>query len=184
MSQNQTTIAILVTDGFEQCEFVDPKQALEEAGAKVLVVSPKDSQVQGVHHAEAGDKFGVDLTVEQAMEMDFDALVLPGGVMNPDALRVNEQALTFVKQFFTHERPVAAICHGPQILINAEVVKGRKLTSFQSVRKDLENAGANWVDQAVVVDGQLITSRNPKDLPEFCEKIVATMVKQPSPQVA
>ncbi|MDG4867262.1 type 1 glutamine amidotransferase [Guyparkeria sp. 1SP6A2] len=160
-------VALLVADGFEQVELTEPKKALEQAGAEALIVSPADGQVKGWQHTEWGDTFKVDQSLEFAGEGEYDALVLPGGVMNPDQLRRNERALAFVKAFVDHDKPVAAICHGGWTLIDAGVVEGRRMTSYPSIQTDLKNAGADWVDQEVVVDRGLITSRNPNDLPAF-----------------
>lgn len=171
-------IAILATDGFEQSELLKPKQALEEAGAQVSVVSLKSGEIKGWNENNWGDTVAVDLTVEQAKAEDFDALQLPGGVMNPDKLRVNEQAVAFVKSFFEAGKPVAAICHAAWTLINAEVVKGREMTSYPPLQKDLENAGAKWVDKEVVVDNNLITSRNPDDIPAFNKKMIEEFAKE------
>ena len=165
-------VAMLVADGFEQVELTGPKQALEEAGARVLVVSPQEKEVQGWHHAEKGDKFPVDLALSDAKADDFDALVLPGGVMNPDTLRRNEWALQFVRAFFESGKPLAAICHGPWTLIDAGIVPGRRMTSYHSIQSDLKNAGAQWVDEPVVVDHGLITSRQPDDIPAFNSKLI------------
>lgn len=165
-------VAILVEDGFEQVELTSPKQALEEAGAKTYIISPKRDKVKGWEHTKWGQEFPVDVAIEQANASDFDALVLPGGVMNPDKLRTNPQAMHFVRSFFDQAKPVAAICHGPWALVEADVVNGRKVTSYPSIQTDLKNAGANWVDQEVVVDQGLVTSRNPDDLPAFNRKLV------------
>jgi protease I len=165
-------VAILVDDGFEQVELTEPKQALEQAGAQTHIVSPADSQVKGWNHTEWGDQFPVDVPLSQANASDYDALLLPGGVMNPDHLRRNQTALQFVKAFFAAGKPVAAICHGPWTLIDAGVVHGRKLTSYESIQTDLKNAGAHWVDQEVVVDQGLVTSRKPDDIPAFNRKMI------------
>lgn len=165
-------VAILATDGFEQSELLKPKQALEDAGAEVSVVSLKAGEIKGWNENNWGEKVTVDLTVEQANAEDFDALQLPGGVMNPDKLRVDEKAVAFVKSFFDAGKPVAAICHAAWTLINAEVVRGREMTSYPPLQKDLENAGAKWVDKEVVVDNNLITSRNPDDIPAFNKKMI------------
>jgi protease I len=165
-------VAILVADGFEQVELTEPMQALIDAGADAQIVSPEDGQVWGWKHTKWGSKFDVDVALDDARADDFDALVLPGGVMNPDSLRSNKKALYFVREFFTAGKPVAAICHAPWTLIDAGVVKGRKLTSYQTIRADLHNAGANWVDEEAVVDGNLLTSRSPDDLPAFCKRMV------------
>jgi len=169
---NGKKIAILVEDGFEQVELTSPKQALEEAGAMTHIISPKAGKVKGWEHTEWGDEFPVDVTIEQANADDYDALLLPGGVMNPDKLRTSKPAIQFVRNFFTQGKPVAAICHGPWVLVEADVVRGRKMTSYSSIRTDLKNAGATWVDQEVVVDQGLVTSRNPNDLPAFNRKLV------------
>jgi protease I len=169
---NGKKVAILVEDGFEQVELTSPKQALEEAGAKAHIISPKSGKVKGWDHTKWGQEFPVDVGIEQANANDYDALVLPGGVMNPDKLRMNQSAVQFVHSFFEQHKPVAAICHGPWTLVEANVVKGRKLTSYPSLQTDLKNAGANWVDQEVVVDQGLVTSRKPDDLPAFNRKLV------------
>jgi len=165
-------VAILVENGFEQVELADPKQALEEAGAQTKIVSPQVGTVLGWQHTNWGDKYPVDVPLERASAQDYDALLLPGGVMNPDKLRMNPKAVQFVRDFFEAKKPVAAICHGPWILINAEVLKGRTVTSYPSLEMDLKNAGAHWVDREVVVDEGLVTSRNPDDLPAFNRKII------------
>lgn len=165
-------IAILVADGFEQVELTSPREALEKAGAATFIVSPNRDKVQGWNHAEKGDSFEVDLPLDEADAGEYNALLLPGGVMNPDKLRTNEKAITFVRDFFKQGKPVAAICHGPWTLINAEVVEGRKMTSYHSIRVDLENAGAEWVDEPVVVDQGLVTSRHPDDLKHFNNKLL------------
>jgi len=169
---NGKTIAILATDGFEQSELEVPKKALEDAGAEVDVVAPKSGEIQGFKHFEKGDKVGVDRALNEVSAKDYDALVLPGGVFNPDALRTNEQAVAFVREFFAAHKPVGAICHGPWTLVEAGVVEGRTLTSVKSIRSDLRNAGAHWVDEEVVVDNGLVSSRTPDDLDAFCSKLV------------
>jgi protease I len=169
---NGKKIAILVEDGFEQIELTSPKQALEEAGAKPHIVSHKHEKVNGWDRTKWGQEFPVDVAFEQANANDYDALLLPGGVMNPDKLRTNKPAVRFVRSFFEQRKPVAAICHGPWTLVEADVVKGRKVTSYPSLQTDLKNAGANWVDQEVVVDQGLVTSRNVDDLPAFNRKLV------------
>ena len=165
-------VAILVTDGFEQVELTEPKKALEEAGAQTAIVSPAEGKVKGWEHTEWGDEFPVDVPLSEARSEDYDALLLPGGVMNPDKLRMNQEAVRFVKAFVDAEKPVAAICHGPWLLVEADVVRGRTVTSYPSIQTDMKNAGANWVDQEVVVDNGLVTSRRPRDLPAFNRKIV------------
>jgi protease I len=165
-------IAILVEDGFEQIELTSPKEALEAAGAQTQIVSPKTGKVKGWQHTKWGDEFPVDVAIEQAKAENFDALLLPGGVMNPDKLRTNQKAVHFVRSFFDQGKPVAAICHGPWMLVEADVVEGRTVTSYPSIQTDLKNAGANWVDREVVVDRGLVTSRKPDDLPAFNRKLV------------
>lgn len=165
-------VAILATDGFERSELFEPKKALEDAGAEVTIVSLNSGEIKGWDETDWGKTVAVDLTVGEANAEDFDALQLPGGVMNPDKLRTDEAVLKFVKAFFEAGKPVAAICHAPWTLINAEVVEGRELTSYPTLRVDLENAGAKWTDREVVVDNGLITSRNPNDLPAFNEKLI------------
>lgn len=169
---NGIKVAILAADGFEQSELFKPKEALENAGALVSIVSLKAGEIKGWNEKNWGDSIAVDVPLDQAKADDFDTLHLPGGVMNPDKLRMNEDAVSFVKDFFRAGKPVAAICHAPWILIEAEEVKGKTLTSYESIRTDLENAGAQWVDEEVVVDGLLITSRKPEDLPAFNQKII------------
>ena len=165
-------VAILVADGFEQAEMTEPRKALEAAGAVTKIVSPKNNTVRGWKHHKTADEFNVDIPLSQAAAHEFDALLLPGGVMNPDALRIDEEAVTFVRDFFKAGKPVAAICHAPWTLIEAGAVQGRTLTSWPSLRTDLTNAGAKWVDSEVVVDGNLITSRKPQDLPAFDREMV------------
>jgi protease I len=165
-------VAILVANGFEQVEMTEPKKALEEAGAKTSIVSPESGKVKGWKLTEWGDEFPVDMPLENAKADDFDALVLPGGVMNPDKLRRNEWALQFVRAFFESGKPIAAICHGPWTLIDAGVVEGRTMTSYPSIQTDLKNAGAKWVDKEVVVDNGLVTSRKPDDIPAFNGKMI------------
>jgi protease I len=164
-------VAILFTDGVEQVEFTKPRDALLEAGATIEVVSLKSDPVQGFNHLDKGDTFPVDRVVAEASVDDYDALVLPGGVANPDFLRVDEGAVAFVYDFFEQGKPVGAICHGPWTLVEADVVRGRTLTSWPSLKTDLRNAGAEWVDREVVVDQGLVTSRKPDDLPAFCSKL-------------
>lgn len=165
-------IAILATDGFEESELTKPLDALKQAGATVEVVSPKSGQIQGWRHFDDGQPVKVDKTLDQARPDEYDALVLPGGVANPDQLRMNEKAVQFVAHFAQAKKPIAAICHGPWTLIEAGAVKGKKLTSWPSLKTDLKNAGAMWVDQEVVTDQGLVTSRKPDDLPAFCKKMI------------
>jgi protease I len=174
---NGKRVAILAADGFEQVELTGPKQALEKAGAQALIVSPVEGQIEGWHHYDAGDKFDVDVPLAEADAQNFDALLLPGGVANPDQLRMIPEAVEFVKAFFDAGKPVAAICHGPWTLIEAGAVEGRKITSWPSIKTDLVNAGAEWVDSQVVVDNGLVTSRKPDDIPAFNEKMIEEFAK-------
>ncbi len=166
------TIAFLATDGFEQVELTEPWKAIKNAGARVELISLEEGQIQGVNHDEKADKFDVDKVIGNVTAQDYDGLVLPGGVFNPDALRVNEEAIDFIRDFFKQSKPVAAICHGPWTLIEADVVKGRTLTSWPSLKTDIKNAGGHWVDEEVVVDQGLVTSRKPDDLEAFCERAI------------
>ena len=165
-------VAILVADGFEQSEMVEPRKALDQAGAETVLVSPNDDKVRGWTEGDWGKTFKVDLPLGDAKPDEFDGLLLPGGVKNPDTLRMDEDAVDFVREFFNSGKPVAAICHGPWTLINAGVVQGRKMTSYPSVSIDLKNAGAEWVDEEVVVDNGLVTSRKPSDIPAFNRKFI------------
>lgn len=160
-------VAILVADGFEQVEMTKPRAALEAAGAQTSIVSPATGRVQGWNHFDKADVFPVDVPLKQARASEFDALLLPGGVANPDQLRINPQAVAFVREFFESGKPVAAICHAPWTLIEAGVVSGRRLTSWPSLKTDLINARAEWVDREVVTDRGLVTSRKPDDIPAF-----------------
>ncbi|WP_164101834.1 type 1 glutamine amidotransferase domain-containing protein [Candidatus Laterigemmans baculatus] len=165
-------IALLATDGVEQVELTEPWEAVKKAGATVELISLKAGKIQGVHHDEKGDQFPVDKVIDDVSAEDYDGLLLPGGVFNPDALRMNEVAVDFVRDFFKQSKPVAAICHGPWMLVEAGVVEGRTLTSWPSVKTDIRNAGGTWVDQECVVDQGLVTSRKPDDLKAFCGKAV------------
>ena len=165
-------VAILATDGFEESELKDPKKALERAGAHVDIISENEGNIKSWTNGNWGRTYHVDETLDHVTQDHYDALILPGGVMNPDTLRRNKKAVAFVKSFFDSKKPVAAICHAPSLLIEADVLKGRKLTSFNSIRKDIENAGAHWVDLEVVVDDGLVTSRNPNDLKAFDAKLI------------
>ena len=165
-------VAILATDMFEQVELVEPRKAVEEAGADVDLVSLETGEIQGFNHYDKADKFPVDKAVSDVSADDYDALLLPGGVGNPDTLRTDEDAVAFVRSFFDQGKPVAAICHAPWMLVEAGVARGRKLTSFWSIKTDVKNAGGNWVDEQVVVDNGLVTSRSPDDLSAFCPKVV------------
>lgn len=165
-------VAILAADGFEEVELTKPRQALDDAGAKTTVVSIKAGKIQGMNHADKGETVAVDQTLTDAKPQAFDALLIPGGLMNPDALRSNEGALEFVRHFFREGKPVAAICHAPWVLIDAGVVRGRTLTSWPAIKTDVRNAGGTWVDQEVVVDNGLVTSRKPDDIPAFNSKMI------------
>ncbi len=182
MSHNKLsgkTIAVLATDGFEQSELEKPVEALRQAGATVEIISPKDGDIQGWEHHDKGRKVAVDRTLDGAKAGDYDGVVLPGGVINPDALRLEPKAIAFIRSFAEAGKPIAAICHGPWTLINAKAVEGRRMTSWPSLQADLENAGAEWVDEEVVVDRGLVTSRNPDDLPAFCEKMIEAFAEGP-----
>jgi protease I len=168
------TIAILATDGFEEVELAEPKKALDKAGATIHVIAPHSGEIKGWKFTEWGRHAKVDKELNEVSFEDYDALMLPGGVMNPDKLRMDTRAVAFVRKFFDAGKPVAAICHAPWMLVEAEVVRGRTLTSWPSLQTDLRNAGANWVDEVVVVDGNLTTSRKPEDLPVFNK----TMIEQ------
>jgi protease I len=166
------TVAILATDMFEQVELTEPRRALMEAGATVHVIAPHQGPIQGMNHHDPGDKVATDRTLDDVRPDEYDALLLPGGVANPDELRTNDKAIRFIRGFYDQQKPIAAICHGPWTLIEADVVRGRTLTSWPSLKTDLRNAGANWVDQQVVVDGGLVTSRKPDDIPAFNSKVI------------
>jgi protease I len=177
---NGKKVAILATDGFEQAELSEPRKALNEAGATTEVVSPKGGEIKGWNHKDWGETVHVDKTLEQANPQDYDALLLPGGVINPDHLRMNPTAVEFVRKFADTGKTIAAICHGPWMLVEAGVVKGKSITSWPSLRTDLKNAGANWVDQEVCADGQFISSRKPDDIPAFNRAIIAALGKSTS----
>jgi len=168
-------IAVLVTDGFEEVELTDPMRALKEAGARAEIVSPSgggsNGKVKASRHDQPGQEFDVDTPLERADPRSYDALLLPGGVRNPDALRMNEKAVQFVRSFFDESKPVAAICHGPWMVVEAGAAKGRNMTSWPSLKTDIQNAGGTWTDEPVVVDVGLVTSRKPADLPQFNEKM-------------
>jgi protease I len=165
-------VAVVATDGFEQSELTEPRRALMEAGAHVDVIAPHGGSIQGMQHHDIGDKVAVDRTLDEARPDEYDALVLPGGVANPDELRINDKAIAFIRSFVTGQKPIAAICHGPWTLIEAGAVRGRKMTSWPSLKTDLRNAGAEWVDQEVVTDKGLVTSRKPDDIPAFNKKAI------------
>jgi protease I len=165
-------VAILVANGFEQVELLEPRKALDQAGAKTFVVSPEKNKVRGWNFTEWGQDVAVDVALDSANSKDYEALMLPGGVMNPDTLRMNPTAVRFVKAFFDEGKPVAAICHAPWMLVEADVVRGRKVTSYYSIRTDVRNAGGDWQDQEVIVDNGLVTSRKPDDIPAFNRKMI------------
>jgi protease I len=169
---NGKTVAILIADGFEQVEMTEPRRALEEAGAQTRIVSPMQGEVQGWKHFDKADKFRVDVPLDQANPEDFDALLLPGGVANPDQLRMSQKAVQFVEAFVDEGKPIAVICHGPWTLIEADAVRDRRITSWPSLQTDLINAGAEWVDEEVVVDGGIVSSRRPDDIPAFNRKMI------------
>lgn len=165
-------MAILAVDGFEQAELEQPKRALEQAGARAEIISLKPGKIQGMHHADKGDQFTVDKQLADVNTHDYDALLLPGGLMNPDTLRTSREAIDFVRSFADSGRPIAAICHAPWILIEAGIVSGRRLTSWPAIETDIRNAGGDWVDEPVVIDSGLITSRKPDDIPQFNATII------------
>ena len=166
------TVAILATDGVERVELTEPRKALDAAGARTVVVSPRTGSIKGWEHDHWGESIPVDQSLDGARADQFDALLLPGGVINPDQLRQNERAVQFVRGFFDAGKPVAAICHGPWMLVEADVVRGRTITSWPSLRTDIRNAGAEWVDREVVTDKGLVTSRKPDDIPAFSRKMI------------
>jgi deglycase len=179
-------VAILVTDGFEEVELVEPRKALDQAGAKTSIVSPKEDKVRSWNLKEWGGDFPVDLPLNRARVENFDALLLPGGVINPDHLRMEPSAVQFVRAFFEAGKPVAAICHGPWTIIEAGQARGKRMASWPSLKTDIRNAGAEWVDQQVVTDGNLVTSRKPDDIPAFNQAIIQlfSQARQPQPQAA
>lgn len=176
---NGKIVAILATDGYEQSELRDPVEALQSAGAKTVIVAPESGRIRGVEGHEWADSVDVDKALSNVRADDFDALVLPGGVYNPDALRQNERAVALVRSMFEAKKTVAAICHAPWLLIEADIVKGRSLTSYSSIKTDLINAGANWVDEEVVEEFGLVTSRSPDDLDAFCRKVIEVIESGP-----
>jgi protease I len=165
-------VAILATDGVEEVEYTQPRSAVEQAGARVELISTKPGRIQAVQHMDKSNTYPVDRTVDQANPDDYDALLLPGGVANPDKLRTDHRAVAFVKSFVDAGKPIGAICHGPWTLVEADAVRGRTMTSWPSLRTDLRNAGATWVDEQVHAENGLVTSRKPDDLPAFCRKVV------------
>ena len=170
-------VAILVANGFEQVEMLEPRKALQAAGAQVELISPERHTVKGWEHTEWGGTFPVEVSLESARADDYDALMLPGGVMNPDRLRLKAEAIEFIKEFVRAHKPIAAICHAPWTLIDAGAVEGRRITSWPSLKTDLTNAGANWVDEEVVRDGQIVTSRKPDDIPAFNKQMIAVFAE-------
>lgn len=179
-SLSQMRVAILATDGFEQSELEKPLEALRKAGAEATIVSPHEGSIQGMNHMDKEDSVEVNETLDEAAADEFDALMLPGGLANPDELRSTPAAVDFVKQFHEAGKPIAAICHGPWILIEAGIVKGRRLTSWPAIQTDVRNAGGNWVDEEVVVDQSLVTSRKPADLDAFNEKMIEVFAQAES----
>jgi protease I len=171
-------IAVLMTDGVEQVEYTKPRKFLEERGAKVTLLAPKrkGEKVQGFNHLTPGDTFPVEMDVREAKPDEFDALVLPGGVANPDQLRLSKESIRFISEFGRTDKPIAAICHGPWTLIDAGIAKGKRMTSWPTLQADLRNAGAKWSDEQVVVDGKLVTSRKPDDIPAFDEELLKKLV--------
>jgi protease I len=174
---NGIKVAILAVDGFEQAELIEPQRALKEAGAQVHVISQKPGQIQGFKHVDKGDKVDVDVTLDSANAADYDAVVLPGGVVNGDAIRVDAKAQSFVKEANQSKKPIAVICHGGWLPISAGIVSGRTITSWPSLQDDVRNAGGTWVDQEVQIDGNLITSRKPDDIPAFNQAIINALGK-------
>jgi protease I len=174
-------VAMLMTDGVEQIEYTSPRSYLEERGATVVLLSPKDAgeEVQGFNHLQPGDKFKVEMNVRDANPTDFDALVLPGGVANPDNLRMSREAIDFIRAFDVEDKPVGAICHGPWTLIDAGIATAKHMTSWPSLKRDLTNAGAEWTDDEVVIDARLVTSRKPDDLPAFNDALVKELLMAP-----
>ena len=171
-------VLILATDGFEQSELLKPREALDAAGIETVLASPKEGQIKGWSNGDWGESVKVDATLDSVREADFDALLLPGGQINPDKLRLEDKAVSLVREFAKAGKPVAAICHGPWLLVEADIVKGRTVTSWPSIRTDLKNAGAVGVDQEVAIDGNLITSRQPDDIPAFSQALISALAKQ------
>ena len=179
--QGRTVAFLVAAEGIEQVELTEPWQAVVEAGGTPRLVSPESGTVQAFHHLDRADTFEVDVPVQKADSADFDGLVLPGGVANPDALRTDEEAMAFVRGFFDAGKPVAAICHGPWLLAEADVIRGRTVTGWPSIRTDLRNAGAEVVDRETAVDGNLVTSRKPEDIPAFTEAFIEIVEKAEAP---
>jgi protease I len=176
---NGKRVAFLATDMVEQVELAEPWKAVEQAGGSPELISLEEGEIQGFDHYDKADTFQVDVTVEDASVDDYDALVVPGGVGNPDTMRADENAVRFVRDFMESGKPLAVICHGPWMLVEADVVRGKKLTSFPSIQTDVKNAGGDWVDEEVVVDGNLVTSRQPDDIPAFNEKLLELIERAP-----
>jgi len=172
-------VAIIAADMVEQVELVEPRKALDDAGAETHLISLKPGEIQGFNHFDPADKLTVDKTVEEVDASDYDALMVPGGVGNPDQLRGDENMVSFVRDFFEQGKPVAAICHAPWMLVEADVVRGRKVTSFWSIKTDVRNAGGNWVDEEVVLDGGVVTSRSPDDIPAFNKRVIEEFARTP-----
>ncbi|HWL53148.1 MAG TPA: type 1 glutamine amidotransferase domain-containing protein [Chthoniobacteraceae bacterium] len=170
-------IAVLVTDGVEQSELEEPLKALRDEGADARIVSLKPGTIQAMEHADKGDRFPVDKTLDEVKADDFEALLIPGGLLNPDTLRSTRAAVDFVRDFSEADKPIAAICHGPWLLVEADIVENKRLTSWPAIQTDIRNAGGNWIDEPVVVDGRLVTSRKPDDIPFFNEKMIETFAK-------
>jgi protease I len=170
-------VAILVDEGFEQVELTGPRDVLRAAGAETIVVSPKSGKVRGWNHTEWGDEIPVDVELARARPSEFDALLLPGGVINPDKLRMKPEAVAFARDFFQNNKPVAAICHGPWMVIEAGAARGRRIASWPSLQTDIRNAGADWVNEEVVVDGNLVTSRKPDDIPAFNREMIGLFAR-------
>ena len=177
MQLNNVKVAALATTGFEEVEYTQPRKALEDAGATVHLVSPQSGSIKAWDTDDWGESYDVDVTLDTADAGSYDALLLPGGVLNPDSLRINDKALAFIKAFFAANKPVAVICHGGQTLISAGLVKGRTMTGYEAVRPDLANAGAQVKDEEVVVDGNLVSSRNPDDIPAFNKKMIEVIAE-------
>jgi protease I len=176
---NGKKVAFLATDMVEQVELTEPWKTVEQAGGRPELVSLEPGEIQGFEHYDKADTFSVDRTVAEVNVDDYDALVIPGGVGNPDTMRMSEDAVRFVRDFFESGKPIAAICHAPWMLVEADVARGRKLTSFSSIKTDVQNAGGNWVDEEVVVDGNIVTSRSPDDLPAFTRELLELFAKTP-----
>lgn len=177
---NGMRVAVLVTDYFEQSELTEPKKALEQAGAKAAIIAPKPGRVQGVHHDKKGDSFPVDMTLDEANPDDFDAVLLPGGALNADTLRVHPKAQEFIRRMDQQQKPIAVICHGPWLLVSAGLVRGRRLTSYHTIRDDIVNAGGLWDDREVIRDANWLSSRQPSDLPVFNREMIALFAEHRS----